>query len=139
MAFDWCDRMEKCEDGGMSEQPRQELAVNKVGNFLRYVFAYHVVWVLPMTSEMRNRWANTRARGFCRYAGKSTLINILSSSVVAGIVWLIFDEIFDDGGLTLKAYLLFICLGVLNGWVSAYFRWMHNEVEYSKRLRATHS
>lgn len=116
----------------MTQEPPQAFTGNRVWSFVKQVFGYYFLGILPMTVEQRNSWTKTRAGGFLRYVLKIILINILSTSVLIGILWLMSDQIFDGPAPhTLKTYMIFgYSIGVLTGLGGAYLRWTHNEIEY---------
>lgn len=121
----------------MTQHAQHEGNGNKVGRVLKQYFCYHLVWILPMTAEQRNRWEKARAGGFLRYVLKGTLAIILTGTVVIGIMWLIVGTILDgEERHQADTYLLIpYSVVLLGGWIGPCFQWYHNEIEYAHRRR----
>lgn len=118
----------------MPRDSRHGVAENKLMRLIKEFFCYDVVHILPMSAEQRNRWERARARGFLRYVLQSTLVNVLTGTVVIGIMWLIVVAILDGERRHQASTFLLIPYSVLllGGWVGPCFRWWHNEAEYRR-------
>ncbi len=118
------------EDEAMTSEQEHRLAKPKARGSIKEFFGYEVIWLLPMTPKRRDKWAKVRAKGLSRYM----LRHILVSTIGIAISYATFSVIFL--GVEWHRVKTDLIVGAAIGAVSglgAYLRWVHNEVEYTKR------